>query len=112
MGDVARLPFASACFDVVSANMVAEHLADPAAALREVHRVLAPGGCALIHTPNLSSPATWLAAAAPECLKKPVIALLERRAAEDVFPTHYRFNRRIDIDRCAGASGLIGESVV
>src|SRR5690606_28876366 len=39
MGDVARLPFVDGCFDVVSANMVAEHLADPAAALRELRRV-------------------------------------------------------------------------
>lgn len=111
MGDVANLPFADGSFDVVSANMVAEHLSDPAAALREIHRVLAPGGCALLHTPNLSSPATRAAALVPEWVKKPMIALLEGRAGADVFPTHYRFNRRPDIERCCEASGLIGESI-
>lgn len=111
MGDVARLPFADACFDVVSANMVAEHLSDPEAALRELHRVLAPGGRVLIHTPNLSSPPTRAAALVPEWVKGPAIALLEGRDGADVFPTHYRFNRRFDIERCATASGLVGECV-
>jgi len=43
-GDVYRLRFADAAFDVVHAHQVLQHLADPVAALREMRRACAPGG--------------------------------------------------------------------
>jgi SAM-dependent methyltransferase len=43
-GDVYRLRFADGAFDVVHAHQLLQHLADPAAALREMGRVCAPGG--------------------------------------------------------------------
>jgi len=42
--DAADLPFASTSFDAVHARLVLRHLADPARALAEMHRVLRPGG--------------------------------------------------------------------
>src|SRR5689334_13938126 len=50
---VTALPFKSATFDLVTANMVFEHLPDPGPALREIRRVLRPGGQVLLHTPSL-----------------------------------------------------------
>jgi ubiquinone/menaquinone biosynthesis C-methylase UbiE len=44
VGDVYALDFAEASFDVVHAHQVLQHLADPVAALREMRRVLVPGG--------------------------------------------------------------------
>ncbi|MGI0150370.1 MAG: class I SAM-dependent methyltransferase [Thermoplasmata archaeon] len=43
-----HLPFASGSFSSVCMVRVHHHLADPARALREIHRVLVPGGSALI----------------------------------------------------------------
>lgn len=42
--DVAALPYSDSSFDVVHAHQVLQHLLDPVAALREMRRVLRPGG--------------------------------------------------------------------
>lgn len=46
------LPLADGALRTVTALDVIEHVADPAAVLRESERVLAPGGCLLLATPN------------------------------------------------------------
>src|SRR5437867_12989424 len=50
-----RLPFASGALDAVLALDVLEHLDDDGAALREVRRVLRPGGVALLNVPAFAS---------------------------------------------------------
>lgn len=45
-----QLPFEDASFDLVLCTQVLEHVQDPAAVLSEIHRVLCPGGGALIST--------------------------------------------------------------
>lgn len=47
-GDVGALPFADGAFDVVTCRIAAHHFADVAPAMREIHRVLRPGGTFLL----------------------------------------------------------------
>lgn len=100
-GDLASLPFASDSMDLVTANMVIEHLATPETVLNEIRRVLKPGGILLFHTPNKSGWTTRVGGSMPESLKKPLIWFFERRGAEDVFPTYHRLNSETDIRKLA-----------
>lgn len=50
---VARLPFADASADVVLAGEILEHIVDTEGFLREIGRVLAPGGAVCLTTPNI-----------------------------------------------------------
>ena len=47
-----HLPFADGAFDVILLHEVLEHVTDDLATLRETHRLLAPGGKAVIFCPN------------------------------------------------------------
>ena len=49
--DVLQMPFAEAEFEVVFCNHVMEHVADDMQAMREIYRVLKPGGWGIIQVP-------------------------------------------------------------
>jgi SAM-dependent methyltransferase len=49
------LPFPDEGFDLVLAVEILEHLESPRAFLREIFRVLRPGGLAVVSTPNITS---------------------------------------------------------
>jgi len=106
MGRVESLPFADNTFDLVTANMVMEHLEDPANALTELRRVLKPGGRLIFHTPNFNNPAIRLANGVSQGLKHKLVKFFENREEDDVFPTHYRLNRRPQIKAFAEEVGL------
>lgn len=57
--DLASLPFRDGHFTRVLLSEVLEHLADPVGALREVRRVLAPGGLVAISVPHERYPFAW-----------------------------------------------------
>lgn len=91
-GNIQQLPFPDGSFDLVTANVVVEHVEDPQALLIGIHRVLRPGGVFLFHTPNLLGYATLLACLIPGRVKLKLIQFLQGRKEEDVFPAHYRLN--------------------
>lgn len=92
LGDIGHLPFANGTFDLVTANMVVEHVQDPRAMLTEVRRVLKPNGIFLFHTPNLWGYTTLVACLLPRSLKLRLIRFLQAMKEEDVFPASYRIN--------------------
>lgn len=54
-----HLPFADGAFDKIIFSEVIEHIPDDGAALRELRRVLAPGGVLALTTPNANYPLAW-----------------------------------------------------
>lgn len=110
-GDVSCLPFRDGVFDLVTSNMVFEHLKEPQAQLRDIFRTLKPGGELVFHTPNSRGYGPFLATLLPEAMKDRIIWYLQRRKPEDVFPTYYRINTTNEIERLAASSGFELSSV-
>lgn len=104
--DIRQLPIRENSFSLLTANMVVEHLDQPAQQFTELRRVLKPGGVFLFRTPNVWGYMTILARMVPEFLKARVIYFLQQRKEEDVFPTHYRANSLRAIERIARQSGF------
>ena len=48
-----HLPFADASFDIVTATEILEHLEDYRRIIRQIYRVLRPGGICILSTPNV-----------------------------------------------------------
>lgn len=91
-GICGQLPFNDGSFDLVTANMVVEHVTDPGSFLSDISRVLRPGGRFLFVTPNFLYPPLLAARLVPDAPKKRIVSFLEDRKEEDIFPTHYRMN--------------------
>ncbi len=109
--DIGRLPFATGSFNLVTANMVVEHLDRPLVQFQEVSRVLEQDGTFLLHTPHKLGYSTIAAILVPSFLKRALIYLLEGRREEDVFSTFYRANTRAEILSLAVRSGFRVTSV-
>lgn len=106
-----QLPFPDGEFDLVTANMVVEHLADPVAQFREVGRVLAPGGRFLFHTPNGTGYPTLFARAVPDAMRGVAARILEGREEGDRFHTFYRANTVSQIGAIADQTGFRVEGI-
>jgi SAM-dependent methyltransferase len=103
-----RLPFAGESFDLIVCLWVLEHVKDPATVLREVRRVLIPGGHFVFLTPNLRNPLLFLnrLGKALPALQRRVVPRLYGRVEADTFPVQYRANTVGDLRGLASESGL------
>jgi SAM-dependent methyltransferase len=93
--DVAeRFPFADGEFAVIWCSEVLEHLFDPAYALREMHRILRPGGRLLVTVPYHGG------------LKNVLIALCKWDEHFAPHNPHIRFYTKRTLARIVGAAGF------
>lgn len=93
LGLGAPLPFEDGSFDVIVADYVVEHLADPGPVLAELRRVLVPGGWLCFRTPNKWSYIAIAARLIPESLQGRILRRAQPdRKAVDAFPTVYALN--------------------
>ena len=105
-GDITQLPFSDNTFDLVTANMVFEHLNKPQLQLREISRILKVGGKLIFHTPNKIGYTTLTAKIIPERIKNKLVYLLQGRKEEDIFPAFYKINSPSEINRLASEAGF------
>lgn len=91
------LPVNDAAYDAVISTEVIEHLENPRAVMRELGRVLRPGGCLLLTTPNQES-------------VRSLLALLVRGHYVDFldssYPAHISAVLRMDLTRMCQESGF------
>ena len=105
-GSITKLPFADNTFNLVTSNMVFEHLDSPQIQLKEVSRVLCKDGRLIFHTPNKLGYSTLLARMIPEIFTKKLVYILQSREEEDVFSTYYRINSPSKIKKLSNSSGF------
>jgi ubiquinone/menaquinone biosynthesis C-methylase UbiE len=104
--DAESLPFIDGCFDLVTSNMVFEHVKNPRAILSEIRRVLEPGGLLIVHTPNWLDLVTILARIVPNSFHPVLISQMETRRRKEVYPTHFKFNRPRTIEMLLRTAGF------
>jgi SAM-dependent methyltransferase len=111
-GSANRIPLRDGCVDLLVSGFVLEHLADPAAALREFARVLRPGGRAVLWTPNLLNYAIFISRLTPTAFHNWVRRLAFPQIGKDNMGTPYRANTSGALAREVLGAGLEIEGTV
>jgi len=101
-----QLCFPSEHFDLITSNMVVEHLANPEKVFREFHRVLKPGGTVLLLTPNMLHWTMLISRFTPHWFHVLIRAKIMGSDPEDVFPVFYRSNTQAAMTRNLKAAGF------
>jgi SAM-dependent methyltransferase len=104
------MPLPDEIVDVVMSVSVMEHLRNPLAVYREIHRILKPGGRFLFLTPNLWDYGSLAAKLIPSRLHPFVVARSEGRKEEDTFPTFFRSNTIGAVESLSQRSGFVIEN--
>ncbi len=106
--DGTRLPFEEKCFDVAFSDYVLEHVELPEPFLKEVYRVLKPGGSFFFRTPNRYHYVSLIAQCTPqwfhELLANPTRGLPSD--AHEPYPTFHRLNTKREIETLANKVGF------
>ncbi len=106
-GNIYRLPFPDDYFDGVLLSEILEHIDDDVAGLREVYRVLKPGGVVAITVPNANYPFWW------DPINKTLETLFHTRIRRGplagIWANHVRLYERDDLRAAAQAAGFTVE---
>lgn len=81
-------------FDLATLRMVAEHIAEPEAAVASLARLMKVGGKVVIYTINLWTPVSVVSWLTPFWLHHPIKRLVWNTVEEETFPVTYRMNTR------------------
>lgn len=94
--DGVRIPLESGSFDLVVSDYVCEHIEHPLELMREVFRVVRPGGCYIFRTPNLWHYVSLIAKCTPHWFHNRIANRVRRLAdnSHEPYPTYHRMNTR------------------
>jgi SAM-dependent methyltransferase len=108
VGISATIPLPAATIDVAYASWVLEHLPQPLTDLREIARVLQPGGVFVFITPNDRHPLIRLnhVFGRINTIQQHLVQMVYDRAEDDTFPVSYRANTINVLQRLAQSAGL------
>ena len=103
-----KYPFPDETFDACVSNYVVEHVADPQAHLREIARVLKPGGVYVFRDPNFFHYVSIVSHLTPHWFHELVANRLRNLPAEshDPYPTQYKMNTRRTLVKYATEAGF------
>jgi SAM-dependent methyltransferase len=106
LANATALPFPARAFDTVISQWVIEHFDAPADALREMARVLRPGGRVIALTTNANNYVPLIGRLVPDSARNLAIRRLLRRPAHESHKTYYRANTARQLERLAAGVGL------
>jgi len=106
LGDLARLPFKDASFDLIVSRSVVEHLENPVRVFKDLARTLKPGGKLVFTTPNKYDYSSLLAWVIPYSWKDFYMRRVFGEEGYDHFPVFYRANSPRALRRVATEAGL------
>jgi SAM-dependent methyltransferase len=103
------IPFTDEYFDLITTNMVLEHVTEGSQFFQEVARVLRPSGIFIGHTISGSHYVTWirrLVGLLPHSFNAWLVRRLYGRREVDTFPAYYRLNRSRQISQACRPAGF------
>lgn len=100
ISDIEQIPLRSGCCDIVLTRMVLEHLKNPRDTVKEIYRILSPGGLFLFVTPHRYYPISLAALLVPSNRFKGLIA------GNRVYSTYYRLNTLREIRKFLTSLGF------
>jgi len=106
--DLASIPVVDDYFDMIFSRYVFEHVQRPSAFLKEMNRLLRPGGSLIFLTPNKWHYVALAARLTPHRMHER-FNRMRGRGDEDTFSTVYRLNSASDLRRELRMSGFVEE---
>ena len=106
VGSVHAMPFRDGAFDLITAQYVLEHVAEPQPSFKELGRVMRGGGAFVFTTTNASS---YLGAAIrliPQGVQAFVKRTFLKMDEPEVYPVYMRCNSRNKLNRLLEAAGF------